>query len=88
VFRVYRDAIGERRLPMNELFLIWSIEHDAWWRPNWLGYSRVLADAGLYPREEAERIVRGANIVAFHECMIPVRCVDAGEPRVEPPLCV
>jgi hypothetical protein len=56
-------------------FVIWSIEHDAWWRPAEIGYTRVLGEAGLYEQEDAARIVRQANIVHFHECMIPVECV-------------
>jgi len=53
-------------------FVIWSIEHQAWWAPAERGYVETVADAGLYTRERAEAIVRDANIVHFHECMIPV----------------
>lgn len=44
--------------------LIWSMEHDAWWRPNWRGYTLSRAEAGVYTRREAQGIVdgsRGAN---------------------------
>lgn len=43
-------------------YRIWSIEHGAWWRPNWKGYTEKLEDAGEYPYEEACEIIRSANI--------------------------
>lgn len=41
--------------------MIFSLEHDAWWRPNSHGYSREQSEAGLYDEEEAVAIVRQAN---------------------------
>lgn len=38
-------------------YLIWSFEHQAWWRPNSNGYTTDLAQAGRYSQEEAGRIV-------------------------------
>jgi hypothetical protein len=58
-------------------FVIWSIEHGAWWRPGEVGYCDTLAEAGLYTEAEAARIVARANIVHFHECIIPVAAVNA-----------
>jgi len=52
-------------------FVIWSIEHQAWWAPAQRGYVAHVADAGLYARDQAEAIVRDAKF-ACHECMIPV----------------
>ena len=66
-------------------FFIWSIEHNAWWRPNWCGYTDTLRDAGRYSRTVAEEIVARANLVAFHECMIPVRALVAADRRSDPP---
>lgn len=43
-------------------WIIWSIEHQAWWGPNGMGYLAMRADAGRYTFEEACRIVTGANI--------------------------
>lgn len=40
---------------------IWSYEHDAYWRANSMGYTRHKDEAGLYDRDEAERIVKEAN---------------------------
>lgn len=59
------------------LFLIWSIEHDAWWRPQSLGYTRTLSEAGRYTRHEAEQILRRANLILTYECLIPVSAVSA-----------
>lgn len=28
------------------LWLIWSYEHDAWWKPGGFGYTSTLAEAG------------------------------------------
>lgn len=63
-----------------ELFLIWSIEHNAWWRAGRWGYSQHLADAGFYTKAEAVEICRGANIVKTNECMIPRRSFRVATP--------
>jgi hypothetical protein len=57
-------------------YVIWSIEHGRWWAPNSLGYVASLRGAGRYTRAEAERIVRSANVNAFHECLIPVTALE------------
>lgn len=41
--------------------LIWSNEHESWWRPNSQGYSPNISRAGLYEREEAESIVKSSG---------------------------
>lgn len=46
----------------NTQWLIWSIEHNAWWSPNSAGYIKSRAKAGRYSFKEARQIVRGANI--------------------------
>jgi hypothetical protein len=56
-------------------FLIWSIEHDAWWRPAHAGYTRQIEEAGVYPEQEAARIVARANLVQVNECLIPTECL-------------
>lgn len=40
---------------------IWSFEHDAWWKPNNIGYTKNIEEAGIYDRKEAEQIVKNAN---------------------------
>lgn len=62
---------------MSGAYLVWSIEHDAWWRPGWQGYTRVIGEAGVYSRHEAERILERANVMKTNECMIPEECVRA-----------
>jgi hypothetical protein len=42
-------------------YLIWSLEHNAWWRWNELGYTLDRSEAGEYTLEEAVRIVQHAN---------------------------
>jgi hypothetical protein len=58
------------------LFLIWSIEHNAWWRPERCGYTLRAAEAGRYPVSEANLIVTLANRFAFNECIVPLECVE------------
>lgn len=63
-------------------YAIWSIEHNAWWRPGSMGYTDHLSEAGHYGYVEAVRIVDRANLVAFHECMIPLSAL-AATPRLD-----
>lgn len=44
------------------VWLIWSTEHAAWWRPNWAGYTKIREEAGLYGYGEACAITKTANI--------------------------
>lgn len=57
-------------------YLIWSIEHKAWWRPNSFGYTRTLSEAGRYEEEKARLIVNRANTIETCECLIPESCVQ------------
>ena len=41
--------------------LIWSNEHDGWWRPNKCGYTSFRELAGEYDLEEAIEICINAN---------------------------
>jgi hypothetical protein len=45
----------------NEVYLIWSHEHSAWWRPKRCGYTTHLKSAGRYPKDEALRICVSAH---------------------------
>lgn len=38
---------------MSDNYLIWSNEHQLWWRPNNRGYTSDLSQAGRYHRSEA-----------------------------------
>lgn len=44
-----------------ELYLVWSIEHHAWWGPDYRGYTLNLEDAGRYTAAEALAIQANAN---------------------------
>lgn len=58
-----------------EKFLIWSIEHGAWWREGSNGYTKRRAWAGEYTLEQAHEICYGANQHSGekpHEAMIPI----------------
>lgn len=39
------------------MYLIWSYEHNAWWKPNQRGYTSDLKLAGHYDYGEAAEIV-------------------------------
>jgi hypothetical protein len=67
--------------PARGEYEIWSYEHRAWWRPARFGYTESLAEAGIYTRAEAERIVADANIVAENE--IAILAADAQAGRLE-----
>lgn len=68
------EAMRERGLGIGQdEFLIWSEEHRGWWKPNHCGYTGLLANAGRYAADEAERIVRNANFNGdFREIAIPI----------------
>lgn len=60
-------------------WIIWSLEHQGWWKKNHTGYTQKKEEAGEYDYDEALRIVRGANIAGKdipNEAMIMV-----GEPE-------
>lgn len=64
---------------MDDLYLVWSNEHDGWWKPGERGYSTGLRGAGHYPREHAIRICKHALPTAGHIrriAEIPVRLAD------------
>jgi hypothetical protein len=42
-------------------WLVWSIEHNAWWKPNGNGYTRDRAEAGRFTFLEAATICEESN---------------------------
>lgn len=40
---------------------IWSIEHNAYWKPNRCGYTKKIEEAGDYPLTEALSICANAG---------------------------
>lgn len=49
------------RKRLNREWLIWSFEHNAWWKPNEMGYTESRDSAGRYTIERATKIVEQAN---------------------------
>lgn len=69
----------------NDFYIIYSFEHNAYWKRNSFGYSRHLNQAGVYGYTEAKEICTKANMmeyatkigggvnnVSINECMIPI----------------
>lgn len=46
-------------------YLVFSWEHDAFWRPNRCGYTRLIEEAGRYSKEEAQKICSDARPSAY-----------------------
>lgn len=46
---------------MDDIYLIWSNEHGAWWKPRSLGYTQDIRLAGTYDRETAIQVCDGAT---------------------------
>jgi hypothetical protein len=55
------------------LYLIWSNEHKAWWKPDHNGYTTNTGEAGRYQEREARFICERANIAEVNEvlCLAP-----------------
>jgi len=46
--------------PAPRNFLIWSNEHQAWWRANKNGYTKDATEAGIYSKADAQLICANA----------------------------
>jgi hypothetical protein len=55
-------------------YLLWSINHNAYWRPNSAGYTHNVDEAGRYSEAEATR-----KVIASAQCGIrtQVTCMVA-----------
>lgn len=42
-------------------YLVWSNQHQQWWRPAGRGYTGYIEEAGRYERADADRIVADAT---------------------------
>jgi hypothetical protein len=65
---------------MDDLYLIWSHEHGAWWGPDRCGYTTTISKAGRYTHDEAMRLCieampgTSSRLGALPE--LPVRLAD------------
>lgn len=55
------DVLEEATNAPPDAWLVWSHEHNAFWRANEAGYTRFIESAGRYTRAEAEAICRDAR---------------------------
>ncbi len=63
-----------------QMFYIWSWEHNAWWALNERGYVEKKENAGIYSFDRATKICIGANYTFNHgigkimpnEAMVPI----------------
>ena len=66
---------------MIQHWLIWSKEHQGWWRSAECGYSADVSEAGCYSAEDALRICEKANRYSdgvIHEIAVPAAVVLQG----------
>jgi hypothetical protein len=61
-----------------EMWLVWSLEHAAWWKPASLGYTSDIKEAGRYFFEEAVLICQNGNFTSVDELMVPVSALPRG----------
>jgi hypothetical protein len=47
---------GTERIALADAWLVWSYEHNAWWGPEWAGYTTNVLRAGLYTQAAATQI--------------------------------
>jgi hypothetical protein len=52
-------------------YFVWSIEHNAWWKPNSSGYCTSWTTAGRYSIDEAFNICARANWTCLREVPVP-----------------
>jgi hypothetical protein len=63
-----------------DVYLVWSNEHRAWWRPNAQGYTVHHEAAGRYTREEALQHSRGRDQYSGQPLPeMPIREADLNE---------
>lgn len=70
-----KDVLALVERDLNAGWLIWSRQHDAWWKPEERGYTSDMMCAGRYDRERADRI---ASVRKMHDG-------SPGEVVVRPP---
>ena len=64
-------------------YVIWSFDHQAWWAPNRLGYTRRLEDAGRYSKIDAGEIVT-SSVWCDEVAMLVTVAEQNGHPEHSP----
>lgn len=64
-------------------YLIWSFEHNAWWKPNEMGYTENIVLAGRYSPLDAGRIVT-ASILLDEVAVLEQIAESKGPPSYHP----
>lgn len=54
------------------LFLIWNVERNMWWKDHREGYTQIIFQAGGYSWDEAFKICKGANLFKVEDIMVPL----------------
>lgn len=80
---IEREGVRRARAAEIEYYLIWSVEHGAWWGPSCVGYVPGIAQAGRFPRDVALMLClkaipgTAARMGALPELPVPLRDVLA-----------
>lgn len=53
IVKGHRIRTAGKKAAEDNLYLIWSNEHHAWWRPDGSGYTRDPLKAGIFERHDA-----------------------------------
>lgn len=78
----FKSANDETKRIENQKYLVWSLEHSAWWAPEHAGYIGNVELAGRYDYDDAIKICQGANymltkrstgMIRIYEAMVPVK---------------
>jgi len=70
------DVLSPDQRP--KFYLIWSVEHQGWWKPRRAGYTQEIKEAGHYAWAEAVAICHDANQYVIddqgfpNEAMVPI----------------
>lgn len=60
-------------------WLVWSIEHDSWWRPGGRGYTKLKREAGRFTLEDAVANVHSG----FTQSDVPEEAIFPDFPVIE-----